>query len=447
MASTETDKGVNSEPQALSQDEINKQMALIVKEREALRLKLSRKYYLEEVIPAKKNGKTVVYFPGSGLSELAYAFDNVVPVAPSDNYTVFTCARRQQQKYIDIAESQGLNIDVCSYDRVGFGLMYTDEGAFGAVPPPDIIIGQGNICETHSKYWEIVSDFYGNTPYFVFDQPSHLQRERFPDYAIEYGASQVRRALRFIAEHTGQKLDMDRFKEVMGLSIQCFTEYWDNVVEKRVASPSPWSTVQSQNDAFILSAYMGRPEAKEYFDMIAKEVDFRVKYKVGVNPNEKFRLLYTDLPPWFQMNLMKVFHDKGGTLAFEAYPSILWLRILFDKYNNIEPIYEINPDKPDEAMALRLFTMGSQRNHKQTVEGYVVATKKYNLDGAIFFTNRTCAQCTRAVPLKERQYREMTGKPTMMFQGEHCDARSFSESQTMAKIDAFFESMERNKNN
>jgi len=33
----------------------------------------------------------------------------------------------------------------------------------------------------------------------------------------------------------------------------------------------------------------------------------------------------------------------------------------------------------------------------------------------------------------------------MCFQGEHCDDRTFSESQTLAKIDAFFETLEKRK--
>ncbi len=431
----------------LSNEEIKKQLAQIVKDREKLRLRLSRQYYLEELIPAKENGKKVVYFPGSGLSELAYAFDDVIPAAPTDNYSVFSCVRQQHRKYIELAESKGLNPDLCSYDRVHAGLMFADEGAFGPVPPPDVIIGQGNICETHSKYWEIIADYYNDTPYFIFDQPPHAQYDRFEDYHFKYGASQVRRALNFIAEHTGKKVDMDRFKEIMASSIKAFTYYYDTVVQLRKETPSPWSTMQSQNDAFILSVYMGRPEAMEYFEAIVNEIKFRVKHKMGVNPNEKFRLFYTDIPPWFKMSLMQLFHDKGGTLAFEAYPSLYWLRVLWDKYNKIEPYYDLNPDKPDEALALRLFTMGSQRHQKHLIESYGQVVEQYKIDGAIFFANRTCSSCTKAVPLKERQFRELTGKPTMSYQGEHCDDRSFSESQTLAKMDAFFESMEKSRSN
>ena len=145
------------------------------------------------------------------------------------------------------------------------------------------------------------------------------------------------------------------------------------------------------------------------------------------------------------MSLMKIFHDKGGTLAFESYPSLYWLGVFFDKQYNLHPIYEIDPEKPDEALAFRIMRMSHITSMRHMLDQWVVATEKYHLDGAILFSNRTCPVCTRAVGLRERLYRERTGKPTMTFQGEHCDDRTFSKSQTLAKIDAFFETLERTK--
>jgi benzoyl-CoA reductase/2-hydroxyglutaryl-CoA dehydratase subunit BcrC/BadD/HgdB len=142
---------------------------------------------------------------------------------------------------------------------------------------------------------------------------------------------------------------------------------------------------------------------------------------------------------------MKNFHDRGGTLAFEAYPSTMWFGALFDKYHNVPPYYELDPEKPDEAFALRMLQIALLRNMRHMMDQYEAATRDFNLDGAIFFSNRTCLVCTRALSLRERLYRERTGKPTMCFQGEHVDHRSFSESTTMAKIDAFFETLERMK--
>ncbi len=203
--------------------------------------------------------------------------------------------------------------------------------------------------------------------------------------------------------------------------------------------------MQAMSDAFFLAAYLGRPEAKQYFELVAKEVKFRVEHKIGINPRERFRLLYTEIPPWFWIDIMRVFHEKGATLAFESYPSTYWLSVFYDKYNNIPPIYDVDPEKPDEAVFLRLANMSMGRSQTHMLDQYVQATEKYNLDGAVFFTNRSCQICTRSMPLRETKYRERTGKPTMSFAGEHCDDRTFSQSQTMAKIHAFIDTLERQK--
>jgi hypothetical protein len=78
------------------------------------------------------------------------------------------------------------------------------------------------------------------------------------------------------------------------------------------------------------------------------------------------------------------------------------------------------------------------------IDELVVATE--NISGWCYSLRTTLSMCTRSLPLRERLYRERTGKPTMSFYGEHCDDRTFSESQTMAKIDAFFDTLERHKN-
>lgn len=432
-------------PQNSKEKTIRAELQQIIKERETLRIKLLKQYYNEEVMRAKENGKTVIYTPGQSYGELFNAFDDCIAIPQSDNYAVYTCNRQQQQKYLESSESRGLSQDVCSYDRVAAGLMFEREGAFGALPEPDLIVGLASACDTHAKYWEIVSDHYGGVPYFPFDMPYQMHDEKLPDYAIEYGASQIRQLADFITEHTGKKLNWDRFRESARKAVETITYYMEKVVEPRVAVPSPWSTIQTMADTFFLITYLGRPEAKQFFELVAKEIAFRVKHEIGINPNEKYRLLYTDLPPWFWTGLLKLFHEKGGTLAIECYPTTFWLGVLFNKYNDLPPIYDMDPDKPDEAMAFRFINMGSQRNHKHTMDSYVKATEKYQCDGAVFFANRTCAQCTRAMPLKEKQYRERTGLPTMFFQGEHCDDRTFSQSQTLAKVDAFFETLERQK--
>ena len=93
-------------------DDVQKELEQIVREREALRVKLSRNYYRDEVIQAKEMGKKVVYLPSAGYPELVYAFEDCVPVMPSDNYSIHTCVRHQHRKYLEQAEADGMSPDI-----------------------------------------------------------------------------------------------------------------------------------------------------------------------------------------------------------------------------------------------------------------------------------------------------------------------------------------------
>ncbi len=162
----------------------------------------------------------MIYTPGIGFGELAYAFEDCVLVVPSDSYCVLTAAKRKHRKYLDIAESRGLNPDLCSYDRLATGLMFAQDGEYGALPPPDVIISASNMCDTHARLWDIFSDHYNDVPFFPFYYPIPESDERMSEDVIEFGKSQVRKALNFISEHTGKKLDWDRFKETVKLSVE-----------------------------------------------------------------------------------------------------------------------------------------------------------------------------------------------------------------------------------
>jgi hypothetical protein len=117
--------------------------------------------------------------------------------------------------------------------------MYTGEGVYGKMPKPDLIIGTSSVCETHAKFWEIVSDHYGGTPFFPFYYPIMQTNERMPEYAVEYGKRQVRKALDSgwtildrRDDHGGQK---HREQRITGKWIELRTVTW-----------SPWSTMNHE---------------------------------------------------------------------------------------------------------------------------------------------------------------------------------------------------------
>ena len=70
---------------------------------------------------------------------------------------------------------------------------------------------------------------------------------------------------------------------------------------------------------------------------------------------------------------------------------------------------------------------------------------KNKVDGAVFHMNRSCKKWSGNLYEMERQFREKTGVPTVIFDGDQSDPRCFSEAQYETRIEALTEIMEAGK--
>ena len=64
---------------------------------------------------------------------------------------------------------------------------------------------------------------------------------------------------------------------------------------------------------------------------------------------------------------------------------------------------------------------------------------KYDVDGIVMHSNRSCKPYSFGQYDIQRIVREKLGIPTLMIEADMVDERSFSESQIETRIDAFIE--------
>lgn len=397
------------------------------------RKNVTRRYY-EEIAQAREKGIPVAYCTGIGPTEVCYAMD-VMPCMP-ENYVTICCARQMAERFCEAAESRGMSRDLCSYARVGLGMMWLEDGPYGALPKPDFIIAYPLACDPHAKWWEIVARHF-QVPLFRFDGP-FLFRGRVETHELEWVSSQLSRLCAFIEEVTGRKFDYDRFKEVVKLSAKAMELYWE-IQEHRKAIPCPRGLRETVGDQFYLVTQLGTPEAVEYFTMVKEDVGERVEKGIGVVPQERFRLIWDNIPIWYRLQLIDYFSEQGAVFAIDNYPTNNWVGYYFDGGR-------VDPENPFESLAL--FHLYKNRNislnfQMKRLERMV---KEWHCDGAVFFSNRGCQILSRAVPEKERLFRERTGAWSMSFEAEMADPRSLHEAEVKARIDAFLEMLERRKN-
>jgi benzoyl-CoA reductase subunit B len=191
------------------------------------------------------------------------------------------------------AEEMGLGIDLCTAIRLPMYYIET-----GQMPVPSAVIGLLSPCDgttmlqqvlEHNKAWHHVPLFSPDPPY--------TSDER----AIKYFANELRQMVKFIEQHTGHKLDIDRLREVCEESNRTYA-LWQEYNELRRAVPCPhgWEIGGAQAFAVSQCFVAGDPRCTDWFKQLLECGELKVKAGKGANEyvQEKIRLLWFDIMPY-----------------------------------------------------------------------------------------------------------------------------------------------------
>lgn len=398
------------------------------------RKQVMRRYYEEQLRQAKDKNIPVAYMAGCSPLEIFFAM-GILPCVP-ENYVTICTAKQMGQKFCEAAEGHGMSRDLCSHSRVGLGIMWLEEGPYGPLPQPDVIMAYPYICDPHAQWWQIAARHFNNVPLFILDGNFFFknQKER---HQLEWQVAQLQRFCSFLEEVTKRKFDYDRFKEVMKLSGEARRLYRE-ISEYRKAIPCPRGLRETVGDLFYLNTQMGTKEAVEYFTMVRDLVKGRVKHKVGIVPNEKFRLIWDNIVIWYKLQLIDYFAERGAVFTIDTYPTTMWEGYYFSGGT-------VDPERPFESLAEIQLTRFIYRSLNLQMEWLERMVREWHCDGAVFFSNRGCQTFSRGVPEKERLFRERTGALTMSFEAEMADPRSMHEAEVLSRVDSFLETLEQRK--
>lgn len=409
-------------------NELQKQGEQIDKKRSSVQ----RQHY-QDLAEAKSKGIPVAYCSGHGPTEICYAM-GVLPCVP-ENYITISCAKQTALKFCETAEVRGIARDLCSYARVGLGMMWLEDGPLGALPKPNLIIAYPLLCDAHSKWWEIEAKYFG-VPLFKLDGPFIFSGQPEP-HQVEWMAGELRRLCAFIEQVIGRKFDYDRFKEAIRLSAQAYQPWWE-VQKLRKSIPCPRGLREGVGDLFYVVTQLGTPGAVEYFTMLRDYTKKMVENNVGILPKERFRLVWDNIPIWYRLQLIDYFSERGAVFCMDTYSTAMWAGGYF------ENIY-LDPEKPFESLALLHLYKHQHRGLEAQMNTFEKIVKEWHCDGAVFFCNRSCQILSRSLKDRERLLKERMGIPSLDFEAEMADPRSLAEADVKAKIDAFLELLEQTK--
>ena len=394
----------------------------------AAKLKTITEEYDEDLFHAKENGKLVAYLTSMAPVEILGAFNIVV--AMPENYGALCNSRKMAGEFCDVSEQYGYSGDVCSYVLSSFGSELADRGPYDGMglPDPDLLICSDYACNTHVKWWQNLSEHY-HCPLFVVDG-AYTTEGQLGEHQKAYQVAELKELVSFLEEHTGEKLDMDRFREIIALSDKAGA-LWEEIGEYRKAIPAPIGPIDVFTLMLTLVLMRGTQAAVDFYQDVANEVKERVEEKVAAVPNERFRLIWDLFPVWHRLRLLKLFEDAGAVIVTDLYG---------DAFSG-----RLNPDDPFGSLAERYLNTFNRTTSRGHAEIYKRRAKEWHVDGMVFHSNRACRYATATQLQIARYLQDEMSLPSMMFEANMADPRTYSEAQVITRIQAFLEVLEARK--
>jgi len=391
-----------------------------------------------ELATAHERGKKVsaTFVPGN-LNELVMCFDFARSL-PETN-ALQNGMRKKSGKMIMDAERDGHSEDVCTYVKADLGMMLGGEiGPTGEkLPTPDLLLLSYTGCFTFMKWFELVRQKYNcetvmlHTPYQGDGKISQSMR----DYVVKQLKETVIPTMERVS---GVKFDIDRLRQYMRESAKAEDDLV-RVLQSAKSRPSPidgyFGAVYYIGPMF--TAFRGTPEATQYYDVLRREIDERVRLKKGpITPEgemgeEKYRLIVEGPPNWTSFrDFWKMFSDEGAVVVASTYAKV-------------GGVYDFgfrhDPDHPLESLADYCLGCYTNMNFPQRIDMICNYMDEYQADGLLINSIKSCNSFSAGQLLMLREVEKRTGKPAAFIESDLVDPRYFSAANIKNRLESYFQ--------
>lgn len=385
--------------------------------------------YFYGVNEAATTGKQkVAWCTSVGPAELLRALGFAVHFP--ENHGALLGATRMATDLIPAANAIGYSPDICSYLTADIGAYLRGVTPLSraypgikSVPKPDVLVFNTNQCRD-------VQDWFGwyarelGVPSIGIESPRGLTT--VTDSHIEDVARQIEALVPMLEEISGNKLDMDRLREIVALSREC-TELWREVLNTATARPAPLSFFDGTIHMGPAVVLRGTQEAVDYYKVLLAELQQRVRDGVGAVDGEKVRLYWDGMPVWGRLRQhSELFMQLRTSLVASTYCSS-WI---FEAFNEKDPFRSM------AKAYLELFIVRSDDFKESYIKRMV---KDFQIDGIIYHDAKTCPNNSNSRYGMPHRLDPQLGIPSLVISGDLNDLRCISDEQTKTNIEAFIE--------
>ncbi len=344
-------------------------------------------------------------------SEILYALD-IIPIC-MESTAVALAGFGLSDEFLGIAEKNFHTPETCSILRCGVGAVIDK-----LFPQPLAAIAMTHFCDAGAKVNSIASRVY-DCPYFLIDIPQERGKE-----AVSYVAKQLERMAQGLSDLLGQKINKQKLAQAIEFSNQA-RKYALRVNELRQAVPSPMRGSEALGYLYVGGLGFGSKTAVNIYRSMARELEKRVEKKFTPIGEEKYRLLWLHVRPYF---ISRFFHylekEQKAAIAFEETNLIYW--------------NELDPEQPFHSVAQRLVLNSANGPIDSYTDILIDLAQKYKVDGVVHYAHWEC----RWNYGRLRVIKDAFQKRGVPFVSVDCDSvsnQNYFEGQLNSRVDTFLD--------
>ena len=407
----------------------------------AAQIRECRRWYYDRINHARDYGEFVALSMIGVPDELLRSFG--VWTALGENYGPLCAAKQVSDHFCGIAEGDGYSVDVCSYLKVGIGYLSRlkevgdtpPEAPYGGMGKPDMIITPAMFCDGRYKYPQAARR-YIDVPSFVYDLADMPWWEDWRDPKVtkryvDYYYERLKELVAFLERVTGKKYNPNRLSETLDYWMKAHKVFHD-ACEFRKSCPNPLPSQDSFAVCFPNMNYKGTKECVDYYQGLYDELKYMADNKIGAIPEEKYRIFWLGLPPWFYLGIFNYLQDNGVCTLDRTYDA-----------GDVPQDVDLN--NPLYAIAKKGYEgvwFANGRMRRQNFAGQIAEfVEHYEVDGVITLMATTCRVSTGLLH-QRRLINEYAGVPVLNLEADMSDVRTFSEAHIKGRLDAFLETID-----
>jgi benzoyl-CoA reductase subunit B len=343
------------------------------------------------------------------------------------------------------AEKAGHSEDVCTYVKADIGMMGRGNIAPNGkpMPAPDMLLLSYTGCFTFMKWFELLRHEY-KCPTVMLQIPYQGDgkiTKNMRDFVVKQLKEEV---IPMFEKVSGVKFDIDRLREYLKNSAKAEDNLvW--VLESAKNRPSPI-------DAYfggvyyigpMFTAFRGTADAVEYYDLVRKEIEQRIREGKGpITPEgdmkeEKYRLVVEGPPNWTSFReFWKLFYDEGAVVVASSYTKVGGL---YDQG------FRHDPNDPLGTLADYCLGCYTNNNLPQRVELLEKYMNEYQADGLLINSIKSCNSFSAGQLLMMREIEKRTGKPAAFIETDLVDPRYFSHANVKNRLESYFQMVDQKR--